>query len=155
MIPLSPTILGAIGAGIVILGLGAAVKVQSARLESTKAEYAGFVAQVKAAGDAQEAASKVKDEQNKLAKEKSDAQNAKSRAALIVALNSLRHASSSGGGLSAPTPSATSPARTCFDPAKLDSALRNLDQGILGIVEIGSGAVADLDSAKAWAQSRP
>lgn len=143
-----------IGIGAVVLVLGLAVWVQTARLDAVKSEYAGFVAKVDAIGKAQEAAAKIKDAENKTRMEKANADNARTRSALTVALNSLRSANSGRGNLSAPAPTAASPARTCFDPAKLDSALRKLDQGILGIVEIGSGAVIDLDSAKNWAQSK-
>ena len=143
-----------IAIGGVILLLGLAVTVQTKRLDTCKTEHAAFVVQVKAVGDAQEAATKLKDAENQTRMEKANAENARTRSALAVALNGLRDQSSRGGGLSSPAPSAASPTRTCFDPAKLDSALRKLDAGILGIVEVGSGAVIDLDSAKAWAQGR-
>ena len=152
MIPIPAFAYKWIAIGAVILALGAAVWVQTERLDTVKKEYADFVAKVKALGEAQEAATKLKDAENQTRMEKANAENARTRRALATALNGLRHASSSGGGLSAPAPTAASPARTCFDPAKLDSALRKLDAGVLGIVEIGSGAVIDLDSAKIWAQ---
>jgi len=154
----NPVTLLWIGGGLFAAGLlmggGSAWTVQGWRLDSAKTKYDLFVAQVKAVGDAQEAAAKLKDAENKTRMEKANAENARTRSALAVALNGLRNASSRGGGLSSPAPSAASPARTCFDPAKLDSALRKLDAGILGIVEVGSGAMIDLDSAKTWAQMR-
>ena len=140
----------AIGATILILGL--AVWVQTARLDAAKAEYAGFVAKTDAIGKAQEAAAKIKDAQNVTRMETANAENARTRGALNIALNSLRLANSGRGNLSAPAPTAASPTRTCFDPAKLDSALRKLDDGVQEIVGIGSGAVIDLDSAKRWVQ---
>ena len=141
-----------IGIGLVIVLLGVAVKVQTSRLEAVKAEYAGFVSKVDAIGKAQEAAAKIKDAQNVTRMETVNAENARTRGALNIALNSLRLANSGRGNLSAPAPTAASPTRTCFDPAKLDSALRKLDDGVQEIVGIGSGAVIDLDSAKRWVQ---
>src|SRR3990167_5031004 len=104
-----------ITAGIAIAGFAAggtaAWTVQGWRLDSVKSEYAGFVVQVKAVGDAQEAATKLKDAENKTRKEKSDAENARTKSALTVALNSLRNSNSGRGNLSAPAPSAASPDR--------------------------------------------
>ena len=36
----------------------------------------------------------------------------------------------------------------------MTAALRSLDEGGLGIVETGSQAVADLDTARSWAQHK-
>lgn len=152
MLPIPPFAYKWIAIGGVMLILAGAAYVQTKRLDTCKREYAEFVAKVKAIGEAQEAAAKLKDAENQTKMEKANAENARTRSALVTALNGLRNANSGRGNLSAPAPTAASPARTCFDPAKLDSALRKLDQGVLGIVEIGSGAVIDLDTARAWAQ---
>ena len=145
-----------IGGGIFAAGLaiggGGAWTVQGWRLAAAVAKHEAFVAKVNAIGKAQEAAAKIKDAENKTRMEASNAENARTRGALNIALNSLRLANSGRGNLSAPAPTAASPTRTCFDPAKLDSALRKLDDGVQEIVGIGSGAVIDLDSAKRWVQ---
>ena len=87
-------------------------------------------------------------------KEKADASNARMHANSRAVIEQLRRErdSASGGGLSAPAPSTADPGRTCFDPAGLAGALRSLDEGLLGIIEEGTKAVIDLDTAKAWAK---
>ena len=89
---------------------------------------------------------------DKLRKEKADAENKRTITNLRADVKRLRDNRASGGGLSAPATSAESPERICFDPAKFGAALRALDEGILGIVETGSEAVINLDTAKKWAQ---
>jgi hypothetical protein len=51
MIPLSPTLIGAAVAGVLILGLIAAVKVQSSRLESCKTEVEAGKVMIQSLGD--------------------------------------------------------------------------------------------------------
>ena len=147
------------GAGILILLLGAAVKVQSSRLDTCKTEHAAFVAQVKAAGDAQESATKLKDEQNKLAKEKSDAQNAKAKrdlAGLYDAYGKLLDTNSRLSQLPQAAPGSTSPADITFDRASLDRGLAVADgilqSGAAKILRRGDEAITDLDTGKTWAQ---
>ena len=89
---------------------------------------------------------------DKLRKEKADAENKRTINNLRADVKRLRDNRASGGGLSAPAPSAESPDRICFDPAKLSGALRKFDEGILGIVAECSEAVIDLDTVKKWAQ---
>ncbi len=139
-------ILAGIGA---VLALGLAIMTH--QYMSERDAFTAFRAEVKTLG---EIAQKKADEQ-KLAdaknKEQSDAQYLATIDSLNRDLKRLRDSRTSGGGLRSPTPSPASPDRTCFDPAKLASALRKLDEGILGIVESGSEAVIGLDSAKKWA----
>lgn len=125
---------------------------QGSRLDAQVAKYDLFVAQVKSAGELAEAEFKRIKTEHKQLKEKSDAENKLTIDTLRADIKRLRNASSGGGGLSSPTPTAESPDRTCFDPTKLSAALRVLDEGFLGIVETGSEAVINLDTAKAWAQ---
>ena len=95
-------------------------------------------------------AARAKETEDRLRKDKSDVENMRTTARLRADIARLRQSNLSSGNLSSPTTSAASPNRTCFDPSKLDSALRILDAGVLGIVETGSQAVTDLDSAKLW-----
>src|SRR3990167_2687685 len=59
-------------AGVVVIRMGAAIAVQTYRLESVKAEYAEFKGGVEALGKAAEQAAKEKEAKDKLAKEKAD-----------------------------------------------------------------------------------
>lgn len=112
-----------------------------------------FKAQVAAIGEQAKKDKERIEAADKALKEKTDANHKRTVAALHADVVRLRN--SGGGGLSAPTPPAGSPDRTCFDPAKLDSAIRGFGEGVLGVVETGSKAVIDLDAAKDWAQNLP
>lgn len=150
-------------AGIAVLML--AVYVQTVRLTACKAEYAKFVGGVEALGKAAQKAAQDKAMQDKLFKENADAENARTtdglRADLDAARKRLRDERARGRTLSAPAATAASPDKTCFNPALLAGAIQRLDEGIgrfeegvLGIVESGSQAVIDLDTARRWAQQQ-
>ena len=144
----------AIGAAVVIAGLGIAVKVQTSRLEAVKAEYAGFVAQVKAAGDAQNAKAAAEDKANKERKEKADAENKRLRsdlAGLYDAYKRLRD-SPSRRTFSEAGGTAASPARACLDAAAANRALQAFDAGVAGLLEEGDRAIVDVNTARRWAK---
>jgi len=105
---------------------------------------------VRVVGEAQEERTKVRIESDKRRKLEADNAHKTESARLAGVIAGLRKSHSGSGGLSAPAITAASTDRICFDPAKLDRALRTLDQGVLGIVESGSQAIVDLDVAKAW-----
>jgi len=166
MFPLSPTMWVAVGGALLVVGLGAAVKIQSSRLETSKAEtiavqgkFDAFVAQAKALGDAQNAKAKALNEANAKLKVKVDETAAKSRtdlAALYAKYRGLRNsaAASAGSGQLPPAAAVTSSAaRTCFDTAKLVAAMGRLETGVPGIVEQGDVARLRLSSAAEWAAS--
>lgn len=143
---------GAIGAGLLILGLGLALKVQTARLDSCKAEYAAFVAQVKVLGEKAEREAKTKEATDLKAKEKSDADNAKLRTDNAALARRLRDARA-GSRFVPPAPaSSRRPDAACFSRAELERTLQRLDDEISGIVEKGDNYRIDLDIAKQWIQ---
>ncbi len=99
-----------------------------------------------------ENAARTKEQFDRQIKDKADAENKRTTSRLRADIARLRDTSSGAGGLSNPTPASSGAVRACFDPTKLDTALRVLNQDLLGIVEGGSQAVIDLDSAKSWAK---
>ena len=150
----------AAGAGLLILVLGAAVKVQSARLDNVKQEYATFKAEVKAKGEAQEAATKLKDAENKLAKEKADGLNAKAKrdlAGLYDAYSKLLDTNSRLSQLPPAAPGSASSSDITFDRASLDRGLAAADgilqSGATKILRRGDEAITDLNTAKNWIQA--
>ena len=162
MIPFTPTMYGVIGAGVIILALGAAVKVQTTRLDSVKKEYAEFVAKVKALGEAQEVIAKAKDAENQKAKEHADEQNRKTKrdlASLYDAYGRLREQSSRRSDLPVAGANTASPGDITFDRAALDRGLATADgilqSGATKILRRGDEAIADLDTAKSWAATTP
>jgi len=157
---------GAIAAGAVILGLGIAVKVQTSRLTTSKAEtvavqskFDAFVAQAKAIGDAQNAKAKAIEVIDKQRKEKADYDNAKAQrdlAGVYAAYRSLRDSRTNpGSGILPPAASGSSdPTRACFDRAGLDSAISTLDRGVAGILGKGDSAIVNLNTARQWAKAK-
>ena len=157
---------GAIAAGAVILGLGIAVKVQTSRLTTSKAEtvavqskFDAFVAQAKAIGDAQNAKAKAIEVIDKQRKEKADYDNAKAQrdlAGVYAAYRSLRDSRTNPGSgiLPAAAPGAANPAVAAFDRSGLDRALQSFDSGVTGLIERGDQAITDLNTAKQWARAK-
>ena len=154
MIPIPPTAYAALGAVLVISGLGVALKVQTARLDAAKAEYAAFVAQTKAVGEAAEKAAKLKEAEDKKRKEDADAETARVRrdlAGVYDAYKRLRD-SPSRRTFSEAGGTAASPARACLDAAAANRALQAFDAGVAGLLEEGDRAIVDVNTARRWAK---
>ena len=148
-------------AAAIVLALSGAVYVQTARLDTCKAEHAKFVAEVKAVGDAQEAATKLKDVENQKTKERADEQNRKAKrdlAGLYDAYGKLLDTNSRLSQLPEAPADSASPTDITFDRASLDRGLEVADgilqSGAAKILRRGDEAVTDLNTAKAWAQSK-
>lgn len=126
--------------------------------QSEKREFEVFKIQVKAVGDAQEVKTKAQEEVDKLAKEKSDAQNVRAKrdlAALYDAYGKLRDQSNTSRRfVPEARAGATSPATVNFDRAGIDRALSDFDQGVTGLLRLGDEAITDLNTAKEWAQKQ-
>lgn len=151
--PSGLTLYIAIGAALVIAGLGVALKVQTSRLEAKTAQYDSFVAQTKAVGEAQEAKTKeTVEKHNKLVKEKND-ENATLHAKLDVAAKRLRDKHSSFSLLPPAPDTSRSPDRACFDRAELNGALREFTTGLDELIIACESRTIDLNTAKTWAQS--
>jgi len=141
----------ALAALLAFSGMGIAIKVQSSRLASCKAEFAAFQADVKAKGEAAQRESDRINAENAKRKEKSDAE----RKRLIIANNGLADRlrdNASRSSLPETSGNAGIPETACFRRADLDAAIRKFTAGIAGIVTQGDAAVADLDNARRWAQ---
>jgi hypothetical protein len=139
------------------IGFGGAWKIQGGRLASVKAEYAAFVAQAKAVGEAQEAKTKAEIASNQKAKEAADRENAKTKrdlSGVYDAYRKLRDARTNSGFVPAAAAGAVDPSRACFVRVGLDSAISDLDRGVTGLLEKGDAAIVDLNTAKTWAQAK-
>lgn len=155
MFPLSPSAWLAIATAILIAGLGIAVKVQTSRLDSVKAEYATFKAQVDVLGREAEKAAKARELADKQRKEIADRENVKTKsdlAGVYAAYRSLRDSRSGSSILPAPGPGSAGVETASFDRAALDRALSGFDSGVTGLLEQGDKAIADLNTAKGWAK---
>ncbi len=143
----------AIAAGVIFTAGGtAAYKFQGMRLDAVKAEYKGFVATTKAQGEAAQKVAKAQEAADKLNKQKADDENKRTTDSLNSTIKRLRSARAGGGYLPPAAPGASSPATATIDRAEFERAVGKLDLGVQKIVDTGSKAVIDLDTAKKWAK---
>lgn len=143
----------ALGALAVVGLLLAGLIIQTKRLEAVQTEYATFAAGVEQVGKLAVAAAEKQKADDKLKKEKADAENATAIAAVRADNARLRAQRASRSYVPTAASGAASPERACFDRALLERALRDLDEGVSGLVDEGSEATVNLDTAKRWAQS--
>lgn len=136
--------------------LGAALAVGAAGIAwhcwTVTQEYATFKDGVAKAGKEAKAKADKKEADDKLAKEKADAQNKTDRARIADLAKRLRDERASRSFLPPASPLATSPSRAAFDRGKLEQAIRQLDEGVSRIIEAGDNTRIELDIAKKWAQ---
>lgn len=141
-----------LGLGSIILILGMLLKVQSARLESCKAEHQAFVSEVERLGLEAKENAKKQESLDKLKKDKADAELRKLRSRNADLSKRLRdNASRSFVPSTGSTPGKSEIA--CFDQASIDGAIKRFAERVTGIVEQGQGATDELNNAKAWANS--
>lgn len=152
---------GAIAAGVLILGLSVAVKVQTARLDSEKAAFSAFKAQVEVLGREAEKAAKIKETSDLQAKKRADDENLKAKrdlAGVYTVYRQLRDSRSSVSILPPSPAGSTSPDLACFSRAALDRGLASADgvlqEGAIQILQRGDQAIADLNTAKTWSQTK-
>ena len=124
------------------------------RLE-VQVKFDAFTATIKAQGEAAKKAAKLQEDEDKKAKEKADAENAKSRktlADLAAAYRSLRDQRAKSGYLPAPEAGSKRPERAAINRAEFNRAMEYLDERGQGIAEEGDRYRIDLDTAKEWAK---
>ena len=153
MFPLSPVSWIAVGGAILIAVLGAAVKVQTSRLDACKAEFQTFQAQVKANGELAEKVAKEKDQKYQKAMEDANAKSKKVLADNAALGKRLREQRAASGYLPKPAANTGSPERACFDRAKLERAIADLDAGFQEIAGKGDDFKLKLSTAAEWAKS--
>lgn len=137
---------------LVITGMGVAIKIQTNRLATMTDKYNTFVATTKVIGEQAAKEAKKRTDADKLAKEKSDAEQKTLMDANIALGKRLRNTRAGNSYLPPATPTARNPDAVCFDRTKFESATRQLDAEVSGIVEIGDSARIGLDTSKQWAQ---
>lgn len=167
MFPLSPGLWLAVGAGVLVLALGAGVKIQTSRLEACKTSAAAFVASVKAQGElAAKEAARV-DLANRKAMEVANGEYAKVKgdlASTYAAYRKLRNDNTARRTLPEAPRVAGNADRTCYRSADviravdafeagLSESFGILETGIPQITEQGDSARVRLIGAMKWATS--
>lgn len=117
-----------------------------------KAAFDSFKGATEALGEQARERTATRIKTDKLAKEKADAQNKVDRDNFRATVIRLRNERTSSSFVPAAPAGAASPDRAAFGRADLERAIRELDQGVQGLVDQGSAAIIDLDTAKRWAQ---
>ena len=120
--------------------------------EYVKTDRDTIIASLKVAAAENERRIKVIVAQAKKDKERADNENKVNRGRITSLSNQLRDARSASSYLPPAPAGSPSPATIAFDRAALDAAIRRLDAGIQGLIDEGDAAIADLDTAKRWAQ---
>ena len=146
--------------GYIALGMGAAMLlasgaawIQTSRLDTVKKEYASFVAQVKVLGEEAERKAKQKEAQDKLRKEKSDAETKTAIAGFRATIKRLRDADTSSRFVSPAPAGSPSPQIACYGRERLNQEISGFTREATDILaELGAAAV-ELNGAKEWAQS--
>jgi hypothetical protein len=146
-------VLAAFVCGSILAG-GAAWKFQGMRLDATKAEYKGFVATVKAQGEAAQTVAKAQAERDKKLKEGIDREHQTDIARLTADNQRLRNERAHTNYVPAAPAGSRSPNLACFDRTELERALQQFDKGISGILGEGDAATVGLNTARTWAQSK-
>ena len=150
-----PALYAAIGAGVLIVGLSVALKLQTMRLQSCEEKFSVFRLETKLLAEAQDEKNRAREVSDLKLKEKTDADHKAAVARLNRDIKRMRdvHARSS----LTPEAPATSrrPEFACFDRTLFAGAIREFEREVEEIVGSGAEATLNLDAAKAWAQALP
>lgn len=123
---------------------------QKSSTASVQAQFDAVKAQTEAAGRQAEAVAKSKESAARQLKEQADAENTRTLADLRTRLELLRHANSGASIVPAAPPGASRPDLACYDRAELQRALGDFLEDARRIVDEGSSAAIDLNTAKEW-----
>lgn len=142
-----------LGMGAIILILGIAVKFQTVRLESCRAESIAFRESVRVQGEAAEKKAKEQEKADKLKKEKAD-ENLRKLRATNADLNRRLRDNASRSFVSPSSADTGKPQVACFNQPAIDAAIKRFAERVAGLAEQGQNAIDDLNNAKQWASDR-
>jgi len=140
----------AIGAAVIIGLMGIALKVQTSRLESCKAEHKSFVSEVERLGNEAKVKADLTNKQNLKLKEQADEDLRKLRID-NAEFKRLRDSNPPSRRLPGPEADSKRPDLSCFDRPELERAYGELVKELRGIADEGTEATIGLNTAKRWA----
>ena len=125
--------------------------------DALQSEFDTFKGGVKALAVAAEARKKEQETADRQRMEKANVERIAAKRTLdglYSAYGKLRDSRANSGGsiLSSPAPAAGGSAVAAFDRTAFDRAISDFDAGAVGILKQGDAAIADLNTAKAWAR---
>lgn len=136
--------------GTIVLALGTSTAYYRWQANRWEAKYEAYVAEVAAVAAAAAERTKATEAKNKKEKELADAKNAARLADLRVANQRLRDERNNSGYLPSPASSASDPDRISFSRAKLESAIRRLDEGLSEIAGQCDDERSKLNVLREW-----
>ncbi len=155
MITGNPALLLWIACAAFVLGLssgaGGAWWVQGLRLDAVQAKYDGFVATVKAEGEAATKLAEATAAEDKRKKESSDHEYQTTIASLRADVKRMRDARSGSRFVPAAPAGSRRVDLACFDRAELERTIRDFDTAIQGLVDQGSADAVGLNVVRSWA----
>lgn len=134
-----------------LLAFAGAMYVQKNAIKTEYAEYRTQIAQAAQAAAEVALQKTIADEKKK---EVADADNLRLRGDLAVLTKRLRDARANSNFVPATASCPERPLSAAFNREALERALRDFDSEVQSLIDEGSRAVIDLDSAKAWAANR-
>ena len=126
--------------------------VQGYRLDAANARYNLLVTQIESVGKIAQAEADAKIAADKSRRGKADAENKITTDRLRADIEWMRKERAGQSLVPAAPAGSSSPDRACFDRGELEQAIQSLDSEVSGIVDKGSKATIDLNTAKRWAQ---
>ena len=142
----------ALGAVVVIGGMGLWLKIQGDALDRCRTEYASFVATAKALGEQKQKEADAEKARLEKAKERADADAKRLVRELNATRERLHHERANRNVVPAASPTSSRPELSCFDRSELGAALQRFREGLVGIAQEGDQATLELNTAKAWAK---
>ena len=143
-----------IGAAFVLglsSGAGGAWWLQGLRLDAVQAKYDGFVATVKAEGDAATKLAEATAAEDKRNKESSDHEYQTTIASLDADVKRLRDDRARSRFVPAAPAGSRSVGLACFDRADLERTLQQFDEAVTGLIAEGDADAVGLNVARSWA----
>ena len=132
-------------------GAGGAWWVQGLRLDVVQAKYDGFVATVKADGEAATKLAEATAAEDKRKKESSDHDYQTTIADLRADVKRMRDARAGSRFVPAAPAGSRSVGLACFDRADLERTLQQFDEAVTGLIAEGDADAVGLNVARSWA----
>ena len=125
--------------------------VQGQRLAATQARFDGFVATVKAEGDAAKKLADATAAEDKRKKESSDHDYQTIIASLRADVKRMRDDRARSRFVPAAPAGSRSVGLACFDRAELERTLQQFDEAVTGLIAEGDADAVGLNVARSWA----
>ena len=132
-------------------GAGGAWWLQGLRLDAVQAKYDGFVATVKAEGEAATKLAEATAAEDKRKKESSDHEYQTTIASLRADVKRMRDDRARARFVPAAPAGSRSVGLACFDRADLERTLQQFDEAVTGLIAEGDADAVGLNVGRSWA----